>query len=112
MPLLLLYPKTLGTGCSQIKSHSLLSRFPLMYHRFSHQSKPPKNLNHYVHTYHVVIMIVIVIIALLTSCYSIISHVTLILFYHASILTLQNSLISHALWWPQACSYGAEGVHA
>jgi hypothetical protein len=32
---------------------------------------------------------------------SIISHATLIQYYHASMLTLQNSIISHALWWPQ-----------
>ena len=33
MPLLLLYPETLGNGCSQLKSHPLLSCFSPIYHR-------------------------------------------------------------------------------
>ena len=41
-----------------------------------------------------------------TSCYSKLSHATLMLFYRASMLTLHNSLISRALWLPQASYYG------
>ena len=37
-----------------------------------------------------------------TLCPSIVSHATLILFYHAPALTLQPSLISRALWLPQS----------
>ena len=37
-----------------------------------------------------------------TLCYSIMSHATLILYYHTSMLTLHTSLISHALWLPHA----------
>ena len=36
-----------------------------------------------------------------TLCYSIVSHGTLILYYHTYMLTLQNSVISRALWLPQ-----------
>ena len=39
----------------------------------------------------------IVIVVMLTFCYFIMPHATLILFYHASMLTLHNSLISHVL---------------
>jgi hypothetical protein len=59
--------------------------------------------------HHVLIVVIIVIIAMLTLCYSIMSHTTLILlsfyffiFDQESMLTLQNSLISHELWLPQA----------
>ena len=48
----------------------------------------------------------IVIIAMLTLCYSTISHSTLILFHHTSMLTPHNSLISHTLWLPHAWCYG------
>ena len=34
-------------------------------------------------------------------CYSIMSHAILILYYHISMLTLQNSPLSRALWLPQ-----------
>ena len=34
-----------------------------------------------------------------TLCYSIMSHATLILYYHAPMLTLHNSIISCALWF-------------
>ena len=43
-------------------------------------------------------------------CYSIVSHATLILQYHASMLTLQNSVTSRALWLPQVRYYGVQGV--
>ena len=36
-----------------------------------------------------------------TLCYSIVSHATLIDQYHGSMLTLQNSTISHAVWLPR-----------
>ena len=36
-----------------------------------------------------------------TLCYSIVSHATLIDQYHGSMLTLQNSIISHAVWLPR-----------
>ena len=52
--------------------------------------------------HHVVIIVIIDIIAMLTLCYSIMLHATLVLFYHASMLAPQNSLISRALWLPQA----------
>ena len=52
-----------------------------------HQFKP------HVCTHHTIIIVNIVIIAMLILCYSIMSHAALIIFYHASILTLQNSLI-------------------
>jgi hypothetical protein len=54
-----------------------------------------------------------------TLCYSILSHATPILEYHASMSTLQNSVISRALWlpdvilWSLECtcmSVGEEGV--
>ena len=41
-------------------------------------------------------------------CYSIVSHATLILQYHASMLTLRNSVISQALWLPQVWYYTTE----
>ena len=57
------------------------------------------------HMHSVVIVVIIIDIAILNLCYSITSHTTLILFYHASMLTLQYSLLLRALWLPQACSY-------
>ena len=50
----------------------------------------------------IAIIVIVVIIAMLTLCYSIMSHDTLIFYFHASMLTLQTPLISHALWLPQA----------
>ena len=41
-----------------------------------------------------------------TLCHSITSHTTLILCYHASMSTLQNSIISYALWLPHVWYYG------
>jgi hypothetical protein len=41
----------------------------------------------------------------LTLCYSIMSHATLILFYHTCMLTQHNSLILCALWLPQSVFY-------
>ena len=45
--------------------------------------------------HHVVIIIMIV---MLTMCYSVLSHATLILYYHASMLTLHTFIISNVLW--------------
>ena len=45
-------------------------------------------------------IIIIVIIGMLALCVSMMSHTTLILYYHTSMLTLHISLISHALWLP------------
>ena len=44
-------------------------------------------------------------------CYSIMSHTTLILYYHASTLTLQTSIISCALWLPYMHDIGRVRVH-
>ena len=52
--------------------------------------------------HHVVINVVNFIIAMLTLCYSMMSHAISIFFYHALMLTLQNLLIFCALWLPQA----------
>ena len=46
----------------------------------------------------VVIIVNIVDVATLTLCYSIMSHATLILFYHPYMLTIPNSSLSNALW--------------
>jgi hypothetical protein len=54
----------------------------------------------------IVIIIIIAIVARLTLWYFIVSHATLILNYHASMFTLQNSLISRAFWLSQAWQYG------
>ena len=64
-----------------------------------------KEIKPHAHTHHVVIVVIIVDFAILNVCYSITLHTTLILFYHASMLTLQYSLLSRALWLPQVCSY-------
>jgi hypothetical protein len=45
----------------------------------------------------VVIIVIIVTIAMFTLCDSIMSHATLIPYYHAFMLTLHTFLISHAL---------------
>ena len=101
MSLPLLYPKTLGNIFVYFLKPSLLSHFPFMYHGFRIK------INHHKiqilsHTHHVVIIVTTTIIAMLTLCYSIMSHATLILYHHASMLTLYTSLIPHALWLPQA----------
>ena len=56
------------------------------------------------------LLVIVVIIAMLTLCYSIISHTTLILFYQTSMLALQNSLISRALWLSPARYYIVQSV--
>ena len=83
MSLTLYYSEVLGNGCARFKSPSLLSHFPSMYHGFWHYNNPPKNSKHTL------------------ACITL-SHATLSLYYHASMLTLQISLISCALRLPQA----------
>ena len=48
-------------------------------------------------------VVIVVIIAMLTLCYSIMSHAALIIFYRAFMLTLHKSLIPRALWLPHMC---------
>ena len=43
-------------------------------------------------------VVIIVINYMLTFCYSMMSHATIILCYHASMLTLHSSLVLHAHW--------------
>jgi hypothetical protein len=89
MSLLLLYPKMLGNGCYQFKSHSLLSYFPPIYQKVWTLMYPNKDSKPHARTHHVVIIINNIIIAMSTLSPSIMSHPTLIVFYHASMLTLQ-----------------------
>jgi hypothetical protein len=42
----LLYPKTVGNGCAQYKSPSLLGKFSLIYYGLWHKHNPPENSNH------------------------------------------------------------------
>ena len=56
-----------------------------------------KEFKPHICTYHVVIIVINLIFVMLTLCYSNMSCVTLIPFYHASILTPHISIISHAL---------------
>ena len=106
---LLLYPKTQGMyilylnlpPCCHI-SLSYITNFDI---RVIHQEFKPHACTH-----HVVIIVINVINAMLILCYSIMSHATLILFYHAYKLTLYTSLISHALWLPHACYQGGQIV--
>ena len=55
-------------------------------------------------THHIVVIIINIVMLLL--CCFIMSHVTLILLYHAFVLTSQNFLISRApCWFPQTWYY-------
>ena len=64
--LLLLYPETSGNGCPQFNSPSVLSHFPLIYHKFEtkviHQRVKTNTLAHITMS----IIVTIVIIAMLT----------------------------------------------
>ena len=95
-----LYPSAQGSGCSQFKSHSLLSCFPPTYiyiyiTGLNHQS----------------IQTTCFARIMLSSCCNyccycnVDFYATLILFYHAFVLMLQNSSISCALWLPSAWYY-------
>ena len=99
MSLPLLYSKTIGNGCDQLKCPSLLSHFFSYIIGLYSRINALKNSNH-------MLTCIIVIFAMLTLCYSIMSHVSLILYYYASMLTLQTSLISYALWLPHASYFG------
>jgi hypothetical protein len=57
--------------------------------------KSTKEFKPHARTNHIVIF---VIIAMLILYNSMTSHATIILYHHTSMLTLQTSLISHALW--------------
>jgi hypothetical protein len=72
-------------------SHIYIMRFDT---KIIHQKIQPHTCMHHV--------VIITIIAMLTLCYSKMSHATLILYYHASMLTLHISLTFRALWLPQA----------
>ena len=85
MSLPLLYHEIQGIGCDQFK---ILIIATFTFHisqvltlKMTHCKIKPHACVHHV-----------VIIELLTLCYSIIPHATLILYYHASMLTLQTSL--------------------
>ena len=73
---------------------------------FNIESNHQRNSNHML-TH----IIIIVITALLTSCYSRMSHAKLILYYRSSMLTLQTSVISCALWLPHTRDIGEVRVH-
>ena len=50
----------------------------------------------------VAIDVIMVVIVMLTLCYSMMSHVTIVTHvYHTFMFTLHNSLISRALWLPE-----------
>ena len=78
----LLYPKTPRNGCAQSKSPSLCHISLSYIVGFNINNNPPNNSKSHACTRHVVI---IAIIAMLTLCYSIMPHATLILYRHASI---------------------------
>ena len=52
----------------------------------------------------------VVIIVMLALCYFIMSHATLILYYHTPMLTLQTFLMSRALWLPHVRYQGGWSV--
>ena len=77
-------------------------------HTLWHQSKPPNDSNHKLaRTRHIAI---IVNTATQTSCYSAMSHGTLIIYDHTSMLALHTSLISRALWYATGVILGRRGV--
>ena len=92
-----------------IKSHSLLPCFPPIYHKFLTSKKITKAFTPHTCMHYVVIIVISVIIVMLTLYNSTVSH-TLILFYHASMFKLHNSLISRAFRLPQARHYKVQSV--
>ena len=84
----LLYPEALGNGCAQFTCPSLFSHFPAIYHGFF----DIKNLHQRIHTHHVVIIVIIAVIVIINVEFVLfhMSHATLLLYYHASMLTLQT----------------------
>ena len=94
----LLYPETLGKGCA-LFNLPLCCHISLTYTSWVLTSKESSKRTQTTHTrmHHVVVIVIIISTATLTLCYSIMSHATLTLYYHASMLILQTSLISRAL---------------
>jgi hypothetical protein len=92
MSLPLLYLETLGNRHAQFITPSLLSHLALINHKFwlvvIHQ-----RIQTTCSTHHIVITVLVIIIVLLTLCYSIMSHIRLVLYYHASMSALHTSLI-------------------
>lgn len=77
-----------------------------IYHGFWHWNKSPRIQT----TCSYAFVVIILIIVMLNLCYSMMSRAILILFCHASMLTLRNS--SCALWLPQPWYYIVWSVHA
>lgn len=77
MPLPLLYFEILGNKCSQFESPSFCRIYLACIMDFD---------------------VIIVIIVMVTLCYSIMLHATLILYYHTSMITLRIPSISCGLW--------------
>ena len=96
MTLSLSYPETLGSGCAQLYipscRHISLPYITIFAIKIVIYEFKPHDCMHHV--------LIIVIISMLTLCYFIISHATLIIYYQAFMLTLHTSLISCALWLP------------
>ena len=96
MSLYLLCPKALGKvrPCFQSPSccHISLPYIMVSDIKVTHQ-RVQTTFSHASHWHHV-------IIAMLTLCYFITTHATLILYCHACMLTLQISLTSCVLWLP------------
>ena len=56
-----------------------------------------KEFKPHVRMHHIVVIVIILVIVMLPMCYSTMSHVTLVLYYHASIQTLHTSF-EHFGW--------------
>ena len=97
MSLLLLYLEILGIGCFRFGPSSLLSHFPIvcqgvdvkMNHQGIHTTHLHASRCHHWNYYCYCDVDFVLFIML---------HATLVLYYHASMLTLHTSLISRALW--------------
>ena len=99
MSLLLLHPETLGKDIFNLNLTPCYMFSP-SYIMGIDMKITTKNFKPHNRTHHVDIIVISVIIIMLTLCYFIIPHATLILFYHAIMLTLHNSIISCTLWLP------------
>jgi hypothetical protein len=84
MLLLCLYLKALGKGCSWCRCHVFLSYITDFDIKIKH--KRIETTHSHCHP-----LLFIVVIAMLTLCYSIMSHATLILFYHAYIHVINTT---------------------
>ena len=96
MSLPLSYPETLENKCAHIKYPSLLAHFSPIYHN-SFTFKPHAHMH---------CVVIIVVAAMLTSCYSTMSHAALVLYYRACMLTLHTALISCALCFATCMKLG------